>query len=174
VEVSSRAIRADGRTFQQSIIRDITERKHAEAEIRQLNAELEQRVRRRTAQLEASNKELEAFASSVSHDLRAPLRGIDGWSLALAEDYAGRLDQRAHQYLGRVRSETQRMGQLIDDLLDLSRVTRADMQFEPVDLTSMARNVAGRILEAEHGRHIGIHPQPGLTVAATPGCSRLS
>ena len=111
-----------------AFVQDLTTQKRAEQEIRQLNAELEKRVRDRTAQLEAANKELEAFAYSVSHDLRAPLRGIDGWSLALAEDYAGQLDSRAHQYVDRVRSETQRMGLLIDDMLQLSRVTRTEMQ----------------------------------------------
>ena len=128
-----------------AFVQDLTTQKQAEQEIRQLNAELEKRVRDRTAQLEAANKELEAFAYSVSHDLRAPLRGIDGWSLALAEDYAGQLDARAHQYVDRVRSETQRMGLLIDDLLQLSRVTRAEMQLLPVDLSAVARTIAARL-----------------------------
>ena len=95
---------------------DITDRKQAEEEIQKLNAELEERVRDRTSQLEAANKELETFAYSVSHDLRAPLRGIDGWSLALVEDFGDKLDGEARHYLSRVRSEAQRMGQLIDDL----------------------------------------------------------
>ncbi len=88
----------------------ITERRQAEEEIQKLNTSLEQRVVERTAQLAAANKELEAFSYSVSHDLRAPLRGIDGWSQALLEDYGAQLDEQAHQYLDRVRSETQRMG----------------------------------------------------------------
>src|SRR5450759_5877171 len=99
------------------LLEDITERKQAENEIHRLNQGLEKKVRVRTAQLESTNKELEAFAYSVSHDLRAPLRGIDGWSLALLEDYAGSLDEGARRHLDRVRSETQRMGNLIDDLL---------------------------------------------------------
>ena len=142
---------------------DITERKQAELEIRQLNSQLEQRVRRRTAQLETANKELEAFAYSVSHDLRAPLRGIDGWSLALAEDYADKLDEGAHVYLNRVRSETQRMGRLIDDLLQLSRVTRAEMQLVPVDLTATAQSIAARLSESNPGRHIEFIIEPGLS-----------
>ena len=133
---------------------DITDRKTAEGEVQRLNAQLEQRVRERTAQLEAANQELEAFSYSVSHDLRAPLRGIDGWSLALLEDYGGQLDDRARQYLDRVRSETQRMGMLIDDLLQLSRVTRAQMRLEPVDLSAMAQEIAGRMRETETGRQI--------------------
>ncbi len=86
------------------LFQDITARKHSEEEIRKLNIELEQRVRERTAQLETTNKELEAFSYSVSHDLRAPLRGIDGWSQALLEDYQDKLDEQGRQYMNRVRS----------------------------------------------------------------------
>src|SRR5581483_8848321 len=128
----------DGRRTVLKTNRDITLEKRAQEEIQRLNRELEQRVRERTIQLEASNKELEAFAYAVSHDLRAPLRGIDGWSLALLEDYGAALDQTAQQFLQRVRSETQRMGRLIDDLLNLSRLTRAELQRESVDLSALA------------------------------------
>src|SRR5206468_2083744 len=92
-----------------------------------LTEELERRVSERTAQLQAYTHELEAFAYSVSHDLRQPLRGLDGYSLALLEDYGGALDEKAQQYIGRIRQATQQMGQLIDDLPRLSRVTRADL-----------------------------------------------
>jgi light-regulated signal transduction histidine kinase (bacteriophytochrome) len=142
---------------------DVSDRQRAEEEIRRLNTGLEIRVRERTSQLEAANKELEAFAYSVSHDLRAPLRGIDGWSLALVEDYAGRLDERAHQYLGRVRSETQRMGNLIDDLLQLSRITRAEMFRSEVDLSGTAGAIAARLLETHPQRRLEFRIQPGLT-----------
>ncbi len=156
-------IEPDGRKTVLEVNRDITDRKRAQEEIRQLNQELEQRVAYRTAQLEASNKELEAFAYSVSHDLRAPLRGIDGWSLALLEDYGPQLDENAHKYLDRVRAETQRMGLLIDDLLELSRLTRAELRYESVNLTSLARAISGRLRDAEPNRNINFAIQEGLT-----------
>jgi signal transduction histidine kinase len=130
---------------------------------RRLNDELEQRVKDRTVQLEASNRELEAFCYSVSHDLRAPLRGIDGWSLALLEDYRDKLDEKGRQQLERVRADTQRMGQLIDDLLLLSRVTRGPIEHSPVDLTALAQEVAARLQEVEPERRVEFAAQPGLT-----------
>lgn len=147
---------------------DITERKRVQADILRLNSELEQRVLDRTGQLEASNRELEAFAYSVSHDLRAPLRGINGWSQALEEEYGSRLDQPGRGYLDRVRSETRRMGLLIDDLLKLSRVTRAEMQIEPVDLTSLAHHIAVRLQEAEPARRMEFVIQSGLAASGDP------
>jgi PAS domain S-box-containing protein len=142
---------------------DITARKLAEEEIRKLNLELEQRVADRTIQLAAANRELESFAYSVSHDLTAPLRGIDGWGLALLEDYSDRLDERARQYLSRIRAETQRMGQLIDDLLKLSRVTRAEMRTNPVDLTALAESIATRLQEDLPHRQLEFVIQQGLS-----------
>ncbi len=141
---------------------EITERKRAEEEIRTLNAELEERVKQRTAQFEASNKELASFAYSVSHDLRAPLRGIDGWSLALLEDYGERLDNQARTYLNRVRTEVQLMGRLIDDMLNLSRVTRVELQLMPIDLTAMAHSIAKRLQENNPDRRIEFIIQPDL------------
>jgi PAS domain S-box-containing protein len=152
----------DGRKTVLEVNRDITEAKRIQEEIRQLNQELEQRVADRTAQLEASNKELEAFAYSVSHDLRAPLRGIDGWSMALLEDCGPQLDQTANQYLERIRAETQRMGHLIDDLLKLSRLTRTELRYESVDLSSLARAIVSRLQEAEPDRTIDFEIQEGL------------
>jgi len=143
---------------------DITERKQAEIAIRDLNDDLEQRVRRRTEELQAANKELEAFAYSVSHDLRAPLRGIDGWSLALAEDYDSQLDDRARQYIARVRSETQRMGTLIDEMLRLSRVSYAEMNHSFVDLSAVARVISARLADRNHGRRVEFGIATGLAV----------
>jgi PAS domain S-box-containing protein len=114
---------------------DVTERKKAEKVILELNETL----RRNNVELEALNRELEVFAYSVSHDLRAPLRTIDGFSLAILEDYSNKLDDQGKDYLKRLRGSSQKMAQLIDDLLKLSRVTRSEMHSDPVDLSGMVR-----------------------------------
>ncbi|MCX6545492.1 MAG: PAS domain S-box protein [Acidobacteria bacterium] len=120
---------------------DVEPMKQVEEEVRTLNAELEQRVRGRTAQLEASNKDLEAFSYSVSHDLRAPLRAIDGFGRILKEDYESHLDAEGQRLLGVISSETQRMGHLIDDLLVFSRLGRQNMEALDIDMTDMAQAV---------------------------------
>jgi signal transduction histidine kinase len=121
VELTIIPIKQDDKQFYCSFMRDITERKKHELEMIDINANLEEKIQERTNLLESTIKELDAFSYSVSHDLRSPLRGIDGWSLALLEDYGDQLDETAHEYLNRVRKETQRMGTLIDDLLKLSK-----------------------------------------------------
>jgi signal transduction histidine kinase len=125
-----------------NVIGTALQRDQAEQEIRTLNAELEQRVTRRTEELRAANEELEAFVYSVSHDLRAPLRAMNGFSKMLSADYAEQLDERGQHYLSRVRAGTQRMGAMIDQLLLLSRVSRAELHHEPIDLSELARQIA--------------------------------
>ena len=120
------------------------------AQLAQTMAALEQK----TGLLQETNKELESFSYSVSHDLRAPLRGIDGWSLALMEDYGTQLDKTAHEYLERIRFETQRMGSLIDDMLELARVTRSELKREPVDLTAVATAIGERLKRSRSEQHI--------------------
>lgn len=137
-------------------VKDITARRQAEEEIRNLNAELEQRVRDRTAQLETANKELEAFSYSVSHDLRAPLRGIDGWSRALAEDYKDRLDEEGRKYVDRILAEARRMDRLIDDMLQLARLTRAEMQKDTVNLSALAETIVERLIRDEPQRCMSV------------------
>ncbi len=124
-----------------SVVRDITERKRAEEEILQLNQELEQRVIDRTTQLKAVNKELEAFAYSISHDLRAPLRHIDGFLELLQKRLDGALDERSQHYMDTISDATKRMGQLIDDLLSFSRMGRNEMVKTPVDLNVLVQEI---------------------------------
>jgi len=113
-------------------------------------------------QLEAVNKELESFSYSVSHDLRAPLRGIDGFSQALLEDYSEKLDESGRDFLQRIRASTQRMGQLIDDMLNLSRVTRSEMRREGVDLSALADRIVKDLQEKQPERQVEFLIAPGL------------
>jgi PAS domain S-box-containing protein len=177
-----------------STVWDVTEQKKVEAQIQSLNYELEQKVALRTRELresqlallnivddlnesaaslaqanqalEAVNKELSAFSYSVSHDLRAPLRSIDGFSQALLEDYSDKFDDTGRNYLGRIRRATQHMGHLIDDMLKLSRVTRAEFNLESVDLSEMVEAIAMRLKENQPHRTIELRIQDGLNVTA--------
>ncbi|HLY66144.1 MAG TPA: ATP-binding protein, partial [Chloroflexota bacterium] len=150
--------------------RNIVARRRNEAEIRALTSDLEQRVLERTAELQASNKELETFAYSVSHDLRAPLRAIGGFSRILVSNHGEKLDSQARDYLERISAASQRMGQLIDGLLNLSHITRAEMRHETIDLSAMVRAIAADLTAAEPNRQVAFHIQNGLR---TRGDARL-
>jgi PAS domain S-box-containing protein len=156
-----------------AVIEDISARKKVEMEIQRLNAELEQRVIDRTAQLEALNRELEAFSYSVSHDLRTPLRSIDGFSQALVEDYGERLDEVGHDYLSRVRRAAQRMGLLIDDLLRLARITRTDMVQTRIDLSALAKEVSGDLCEHKGYNAASLSVQTGMAAYGDPSLLRI-
>ncbi len=149
--------------------RDITERVVAEKKIKELNSSLEKKIRERTHELETANRELEAFAYSVSHDLRAPLRSINGFSQALMEDYVEKLDDTARSYLSRVRAGSQRMGQLIDDILSLSRITRKDLELSDVDLSGMVRSIADELVKISPERKVEFVIEEGILTRGDKG-----
>ncbi len=164
VEISLSPLQTEAGTLVTAAIRDVTERKLAEEQIKRLNRDLEERA----LQLEAMNKELEAFSYSVSHDLRAPLRTIDGFSLAVLEDFGDQLNDEGRNYLMRIRTAAQRMAQLIDDLLNLSRVTRAPLNPEPTNLSTIAQNIVRALQETDPERIVEFSITPNITANVDP------
>jgi light-regulated signal transduction histidine kinase (bacteriophytochrome) len=165
-------------SYSEQLERKVEERtaalRESEQRYRELNAELEQRVRDRTAQLEVANQELEAFSYSVSHDLRAPLRAMDGFSKALEEDYAEQIDDKGRRYLTRIRTASQHMGQLIDDLLEMSHLSRSEMRHEKVDLSGLARQIAAELKEQYPEREVEFEVADGLVVTGDPRLLRVA
>ena len=147
----------------EGFIIDTTDRKLAENAIRDLNADLEKRVKERTVQLEAANQELEAFSYSVSHDLRAPLRALDGFSKILLQDYASQLDDTGKGYLNRICIASQNMKQLIDDLFNLSQVSCTELDKTRVNLSEMAVKLSVALSETQPDRQIKWDITPGVT-----------
>jgi PAS domain S-box-containing protein len=149
------------------------DRAKAESELRRLNATLEERVEERTRSLEAANRELEAFSYSVSHDLRAPLRGISGFSQLLHEGYAQQLDETGRGYVERVKAAATKMARLIDDLLNLSRITLQAIHRVPVDVSALAAEIVDDLREAHRDRQVDVTIEPGLTANADAGLTRI-
>jgi len=145
---------------------DVTERVRNETELRKLNARLEQREQERTRASKATNRELEALCYSVSHDLRTPLRSVDGFSRVLLEDYSARLDEDGRDSLRRIRAASQRMGLLIEDLLTLSRTARAELHCAPQDLTALVQHLAENFSHTEPDRQVEWVITPGLVAHA--------
>lgn len=157
-----------------SSARDVTEHKLAEEEIKRLTEELERRVIERTTQLEAVNKELETFSYSVSHDLRAPLRSIDGFSLALLEDYQKILDDKGRNYLERIRKATQHMGNLIDDMLKLSRVTQSEFNYQSVDLSKIVQSISDTFQKNNPNNNVKMTIQKGIVIQGDPHSMQIA
>lgn len=168
IEQREAALNAANGALQQ----EIGEHKTARAEVASLNLGLERRVAERTAELEAANKELESFSYSVSHDLRAPLRAIDGFAMLLQKHLGAGLDPTGEGHLDRVRSATQRMGHLIDDLLRLSRTTRSEMNRRDLDLSELTRGIAADLQVASPGRKVEVAIAPGMAVHGDPTLMR--
>ncbi len=164
IEISLSPLETEGGLLVSAAIRDVTQRKRMEEDVQKLNEDLRQRA----SQLEAANKELEAFSYSVSHDLRAPLRSIDGFSHVLLEDYSDQLPDEGRNYLERVRAAAQRMAVLIDDLLNLSRVTRTALQPRFINLSRMAQEILQSLQENQPERDADLSIAPDLMVEADP------
>lgn len=156
---------ADDLSFGISSLRTKAQQRRDEERVRRLNTDLEERVSQRTTQLEAANKELGAFAYSVSHDLRAPLRAINGFSQAILEDYHEVVDRQGQDYLNRIRAAVERMAQLIDDILELSRISRGELKMESVNLSALARSVAEELRHNEPLRQATFIIKEGMTAA---------
>ena len=154
----------EGSVYFDGVLEDVTERREAERAVAALNRDLEQRIR----DLDVANKELEAFSYSVSHDLRAPLRSIDGFSQALLEDSADKIDDTGQDYLRRVRNASQKMAQLIDDILQLARVTRARLARESVDVSVLSADIARSLEVSDPQRSVEWRIEAGLSVSADP------
>jgi signal transduction histidine kinase len=147
---------------------DIERRTQVEQALRESEDHLEELVEQRTQELAVANRELEAFSYSVSHDLRAPLRAVDGFARMLTEDYSGRLDDEGRQHLERIRKATENMSNLIDCLLDLARVTRRELKTQPIDLSGMAQEIARELQQAEPSRKVALNIEQNLQAEADP------
>jgi PAS domain S-box-containing protein len=174
VETTGASYLQAGRYWTIAIIRDVTQRKVTEAQLQRLNDELEERVAKRTGELERANHELQAFSYSVSHDLRAPLRAISGFSNIVLEANEGKLDEASVKNLRRILTGAERISELIDDLLDLSRVSRQEMRTRNLDLSDLAGTVAASLAQAHPGRSVNVVIAPAMRVEADPGLLHIA
>jgi light-regulated signal transduction histidine kinase (bacteriophytochrome) len=168
VEVSSHALLYAGRRARMTLAHDITQRRLAQEALQQMNETLERRVEERTRELAISNRELESFAYSVSHDLRAPLQVIDGFSRALISRYGQALDAQARHFFERIRENTRQMGELIDDLLSLARVTRSEIRAERVELTSRCGEIVERLRQRDPQRQVDVEIDQEINCSGDP------
>jgi PAS domain S-box-containing protein len=166
MEIVFSPVALDEIQYSSAVARDNSLRKRSEEQIRLLNATLEQRVVTRTEELQQTNSELEAFTYSVSHDLRAPLRSINGFSQILIEDYSGSLDGEGQKFLLRIKNASQQMAQLIDGLLEISRAGRSGLHPVRLDLSALAQEIATEIQETQPGRPVRWEIETGLQANA--------
>lgn len=160
------AMRQRGELLVSSLVRNVRERERAQQSLSEYRDHLEDLVEERTAALRVANRELEAFSYSVSHDLRSPLRSLDGFSQALLEDYGDTLEGEGRDYLNRIRTASQRMARLIDDMLLLSRLSRGEMVRDDVDISKLAAEVVDDLREADPDREVDVEIAPGLVASA--------
>jgi PAS domain S-box-containing protein len=174
VEGQAVSVRQGDRMLLQLVVRDVTAEQRAAEEVRRLNETLEEKVRSRTAELKAANEELESFSYSVSHDLRAPLRAIAGFSAMMRTEHAAALPQDAIGLLQRSESAAKRMSALIEDLLSLARVSRQDMHKARVDLSKLAGEIAAELADASPARRVEVQVAPELSTHADPALMRVA
>jgi PAS domain S-box-containing protein len=173
VEVSGIKFEYIGRTAVQLVVIDITDRKKIEEAIRDLNLELEARVRERTKQLEIMNQELDAFNFSISHDLKAPLRSIEGFANALIAKAKDKLDQPEIEYIEKIKNATSKMGILIGDLLDLAKITQIELDLHSINLSSLCKEIVDEINKSNSSRNLELNLQTGMSVYADPNLIRI-
>lgn len=174
VEISTHSLEFAGRQARVVLCNDVTEQVRAREQILQLNSELEERVRQRTAELESANREMESFSYSVSHDLRAPLRHLDGYCSILREEFGGRLDASGVNCLERIGTAVRKMDELVNDMLQLAQVSREGITREPVSLSGLATELLAELQHSQPQRSVAARIADGVEVSGDRGLLRLA